>query len=152
MSGEPSSKPAVPMPGQIAPNESDPLLNKQPSKKVDIVLPPPIFLVNIQDEHLLSFDQVLEKHKTDFNPPKPTDSRGLNSEEAIRRLSSNGPNILTPPKKKSSLALYFECFSNLLNLIMAFCAVITWCLLALDPKETNNVCSFFSLDIEGLYG
>lgn len=53
-------------------------------------------------EHQLSFDALGDELKTDFNLKDPGHSFGLTADEAKARLLRDGPNILTPPKKKSA--------------------------------------------------
>ncbi|KAG9294975.1 hypothetical protein G9A89_017769 [Geosiphon pyriformis] len=54
------------------------------------------------DEHLLPIEQVAERYKIILNMAKPSESRGLDANQAATLLIRNGPNILTPPKKKSA--------------------------------------------------
>jgi sodium/potassium-transporting ATPase subunit alpha len=58
--------------------------------------------VDIQ-EHRLSFKELGIAHNTSFDTKDPAQSAGLTSEDAKARLAHDGPNILTPPKKKSAL-------------------------------------------------
>ncbi|KAJ3205629.1 hypothetical protein HDU67_008727 [Dinochytrium kinnereticum] len=85
------------------------------------------------DEHLLSHDQLQAKLKTSFNPSRPMESRGLSDAEAASRLAADGPNILTPPKRKPLILLYLECLSNVFNLLLIFCGVATYVLYGIDP-------------------
>jgi sodium/potassium-transporting ATPase subunit alpha len=54
-------------------------------------------------EHNLSFDGLTNELKTNFDLKDPGHSFGLTSDEAKVRLARDGPNMLTPPKKKSAL-------------------------------------------------
>lgn len=54
-------------------------------------------------EHKLSFKELQAALDTDFDAKDPGLSTGLSSTEANSRLARDGPNILTPPKKKSAL-------------------------------------------------
>lgn len=54
-------------------------------------------------EHMYSADHLGETLETTFDLKAPASSFGLTMEEAAARLSRNGPNVLTPPKKKSAL-------------------------------------------------
>jgi len=58
-------------------------------------------------EHKLDFVGVTDAFKTSFDAKDPGRSFGLASEEAKARLAKDGPNILTPPKKKSALRKVF---------------------------------------------
>lgn len=55
------------------------------------------------NEHHLSFDELGKALDSSIDTKDPGASHGLTSEEAKQRLARNGPNILTPPKKKSAL-------------------------------------------------
>ncbi len=54
-------------------------------------------------EHSLPIHEVESLLSTSFNWTDPAQSRGLTSAEAEARLQRDGPNALTPPKKKSAL-------------------------------------------------
>ena len=54
-------------------------------------------------EHKLSFEQLLAELDTAFDAKDPSISPGLSGEEAKARLSCDGQNVLTPPKKKAAL-------------------------------------------------
>lgn len=53
-------------------------------------------------EHNLAFDGLTDELKTSFDLKDPGHSFGLTSDEAKVRLARDGPNMLTPPKKKSA--------------------------------------------------
>lgn len=53
-------------------------------------------------EHKLNFFDLAAELKTDFNGKDAGKSAGLSDAEAKARLERDGPNILTPPKKKSA--------------------------------------------------
>ena len=54
-------------------------------------------------EHNLPFDGLRDELKTNFDLKDPGHSFGLTSDDAKDRLARDGPNMLTPPKKKSAL-------------------------------------------------
>ena len=54
-------------------------------------------------EHSLSVDELEIFLQTSFNWTDPAQSRGLSAAESEARLQRDGPNALTPPKKKSAL-------------------------------------------------
>lgn len=58
-------------------------------------------------EHNLPFDDLTDSLKTSFDLKDPAHSFGLTSDEAKARLERDGPNMLTPPKKKSALRKVF---------------------------------------------
>ena len=54
-------------------------------------------------EHSLPFEGLSNELKTSFNLKEPGHSFGLTSDEAKVRRSRDGPNMISPPKKKSAL-------------------------------------------------
>lgn len=60
-------------------------------------------------EHNLPFDGLTSELKTNFDLKDPGHSFGLTSDEAKDRLARDGPNMLTPPKKKSALRKVCPC-------------------------------------------
>ena len=60
-------------------------------------------------EHSLSFDGLTNELKTNFDLKDPGHSFGLTSDDAKERLARDGPNMLTPPKKKSALRKVSSC-------------------------------------------
>ena len=58
--------------------------------------------VDIQ-EHRLAFPELSKTLDTNIDTKDPGSSYGLTSEEAKTRLTRDGANVLTPPKKKSAL-------------------------------------------------
>lgn len=55
------------------------------------------------EEHHLPFSRLEEALATSVDTKDPGQSHGLTSAEAQARLDKNGPNVLTPPVKKSAL-------------------------------------------------
>ncbi len=55
------------------------------------------------NEHMLSFKDLQAELDTTFDAKDPGLSPGLTNDDAKTRLSRDGPNVLTPPKKKSAL-------------------------------------------------
>lgn len=51
-------------------------------------------------EHKLPLDALADTYKTKFNSKDPSHSVGLTATDAKTRLEQDGPNVLTPPKKK----------------------------------------------------
>jgi sodium/potassium-transporting ATPase subunit alpha len=54
-------------------------------------------------EHTLPIHEIEGLLQTSFNWTDPAQSHGLTAAEAEARLKRDGPNALTPPKKKSAL-------------------------------------------------
>ncbi|PVF94418.1 aminophospholipid-transporting P-type ATPase [Serendipita vermifera] len=69
-------------------------------------------------EHKLQFTPLAEALKTSFDPKSPGASHGLTDAEAKARLAKDGRNVLTPPKKKSALRKYFDCFNTMFNILL----------------------------------
>ena len=67
--------------------------------------------VDIQ-EHRLAFAELSKALDTNIDTKDPGSSYGLTSEEAKTRLARDGPNVLTPPKKKSALRKVCFAFSS----------------------------------------
>jgi sodium/potassium-transporting ATPase subunit alpha len=64
--------------------------------------------VDIQ-EHRLPLSKLDATFQTSINVKDPAQSSGLSSEEAKSRLRRFGPNILTPPRKKSTFRKVGDC-------------------------------------------
>jgi len=67
-------------------------------------------------EHKLTFEGLVDALKTNVDFKDPAHSFGLSTDEAKTKLHDDGPNVLTPPKKKSALrkvkfSLNFEILS-----------------------------------------
>ena len=90
--------------------------------------------LDIQD-HKLSLDAVADTLKASFNTRDPGHSLGLTAAEARSRLQQDGPNVLTPPPKRSALRkVYFTTFdlnvlANLITLHYSFWSVYSPCLI-----------------------
>jgi sodium/potassium-transporting ATPase subunit alpha len=54
-------------------------------------------------EHKLTVELLRQEMDVSFDVKDPARSAGLSPEEAKARLGRDGPNVLTPPKKKSGL-------------------------------------------------
>ena len=54
-------------------------------------------------EHKLPIEALLTEMQTSFDVKDPARSQGLTTGEAQARIQRDGPNVLTPPKKKSGL-------------------------------------------------
>lgn len=67
-------------------------------------------------EHQYGLEQLADELKTNFDTKDPGHSFGLTTDDSKTRLKRDGPNILTPPKKKS--AFRKVCLSRFL--IMSF--------------------------------
>ncbi|KAJ2315026.1 hypothetical protein H4R23_000298 [Coemansia sp. Cherry 401B] len=88
-------------------------------------------------EHLMSLEQVCNKYSVQVSEARPQDSFGLSAEQAARVLAENGPNTLTPPKKKSALQKYLICLSSLFNLMLIASGILVYIVLAIDYKDNK---------------
>ncbi|VDC02481.1 unnamed protein product [Peniophora sp. CBMAI 1063] len=86
-------------------------------------------------EHQLSLVELAETLKTSFEPKNPSTSYGLTADDAAARLLADGPNMLTPPKKKSALRKYLDCLLNLFNIILIIAGCLEYILLGVDFKD-----------------
>ncbi|KAJ3212088.1 hypothetical protein HDU82_003855 [Entophlyctis luteolus] len=90
------------------------------------------------DDHLLDFAAIQQRYSTSFNPACPLESHGLSASEAIKRLQENGPNVLTPPKKKSPIALYLECM-GFFNTLLLVCGIAEFIVYGVSSDEGITV-------------
>ncbi|KAJ3068509.1 hypothetical protein HDU98_008343 [Podochytrium sp. JEL0797] len=97
------------------------------------------------DDHLLSFQELTQRHNTSFDPAKPMQSKGLTDDDAAKRLLENGPNILSPPKKKSAFLLYLECLANIFNLLLVFCGIAEFIVYGIDPVDNGIITIYIGI-------
>jgi sodium/potassium-transporting ATPase subunit alpha len=83
-------------------------------------------------EHNLPFDGLTSELKTSFNLKDPGHSFGLTSDEAKVRLTRDGPNMLTPPKKKSALRKFLDRLFTMFNILLMVAGVLEYVLLGID--------------------
>ncbi|KAJ3280654.1 hypothetical protein HDU79_011482, partial [Rhizoclosmatium sp. JEL0117] len=83
-------------------------------------------------EHLLSIQDVASKYSVDVNEGKPQDSQGLTAAEAAKRLLENGPNMLTPPKKRHWILRFLDILMGLFNLMLLVSGVLCYVLLGIN--------------------
>ncbi|KAJ1722050.1 hypothetical protein LPJ53_003489 [Coemansia erecta] len=88
-------------------------------------------------EHLMSIDEMCAKYSVKVNPERPQDSPGLGEQQAADLLVHNGPNTLTPPKKKSGFHKFMICLSSLFNLMLIAAGILEYILLAIDFKDNK---------------
>ncbi|KAJ1861651.1 hypothetical protein LPJ78_005200 [Coemansia sp. RSA 989] len=89
-------------------------------------------------EHLLTLDQVCDKYKVQANADHAQSSYGLSQTQAAQILAENGPNTLTPPKKKSSLQKYLICLSSVFNLMLILSGILVYIVLAIDYESNKS--------------
>ncbi|EPQ58706.1 aminophospholipid-transporting P-type ATPase [Gloeophyllum trabeum ATCC 11539] len=86
-------------------------------------------------EHRLAFDELGDALGTVVDGKEPEHSRGLTAEEAKTRLAQDGPNILTPPKKKSAFRKYMDCLLTMFNILLIIAGILEYILLGIDYKD-----------------
>ncbi|KAI0303351.1 aminophospholipid-transporting P-type ATPase [Multifurca ochricompacta] len=83
-------------------------------------------------EHSVPIHDVETLLNTSFDWGNPAQSRGLTVAEAEARLKRDGPNALTPPKKKSAFQKYFDCLRSMFNIILIISGILEYILLGID--------------------
>ncbi|KAJ3257350.1 hypothetical protein HK103_004570 [Boothiomyces macroporosus] len=99
---------------------------KEEEKKVDIV------------EHLKGFDEMSSLYNVKFNPQKPPTSPGLTSEEAKRRLETDGLNQLSPPKKVHPFIQFCMYMLGLFNVMLWVAGIVAYIIYAVDPVDNAS--------------
>ncbi|KAG9007832.1 hypothetical protein FRB94_001731 [Tulasnella sp. JGI-2019a] len=86
-------------------------------------------------EHRLGFEQLSTELHANIDTVNPSKSQGLTTAEAAARLARDGPNCLTPPKKKSAFRKYLDCLTTLFNIILIFSGILEYILLGVQFHE-----------------
>ncbi|KAJ3351292.1 hypothetical protein HDU83_009019 [Entophlyctis luteolus] len=86
-------------------------------------------------EHLMPIASVTEKYGVSINESKPQDSLGLTTAEAAKRLLENGPNCLTPPKKRHWLLRFLDILLGLFNMMLIVSGIACYILLGINYAE-----------------
>ncbi|KAJ7042076.1 aminophospholipid-transporting P-type ATPase [Mycena alexandri] len=90
--------------------------------------------VDIQ-EHRLPLSSLGETMITSINTKDPGASQGLTVAEAAARLQRDGPNVLTPPKKRSPLRQYIDRLLTMFNILLMVAGVLEYALLGINFHE-----------------
>ncbi|KAF7294583.1 Cation-ATPase-N domain-containing protein [Mycena indigotica] len=85
-------------------------------------------------EHNIPLSELGEKLSTSINVKEPGTSQGLSPDEAASRLKRDGPNVLTPPKKRSPLrqARYIDRLLTMFNVLLIIAGILEYILLGID--------------------
>ncbi|KAJ3517123.1 hypothetical protein NLJ89_g701 [Agrocybe chaxingu] len=83
-------------------------------------------------EHKLSFKKLEDILKTHFDVKDPAQSYGLAADQVEQRLQENGPNVLTPPKKKSVFRKFLDRLFTMFNILLMIAGVLEYVLLGID--------------------
>ncbi|KAG6876171.1 hypothetical protein C0992_000604 [Termitomyces sp. T32_za158] len=89
--------------------------------------------VDIQ-EHRLSFSKIADTLNTSIDTKDAGNSYGLTTAEAQARLQRDGPNVLTPPQKKSALRKFLDRLFTMFNILLMIAGVLEYVLLGIDFK------------------
>ncbi|KAJ3303844.1 hypothetical protein HDU76_005292 [Blyttiomyces sp. JEL0837] len=93
--------------------------------------------LNITD-HMLSIPELCAKFNTVVNLDKPGDSQGLTPELAAQRLIENGPNMLTPPKKRHPFLKFLDLLLGLFNMMLIVSGIAAYITLAIDFENNKQ--------------
>ncbi|CAH7688077.1 hypothetical protein PPACK8108_LOCUS22980 [Phakopsora pachyrhizi] len=88
-------------------------------------------------EHRSNVTQVAKSLGSSIDLAKPSISQGLLPDEAQLRLTRDGPNQLTPPKKKSALRKYFDSLLSLFNVLLILAGILEYVLLGIDFENNK---------------
>ena len=82
-----------------------------------------------ENVHRMVLDELVEKLETNKN--------GLTQEEALRRLQSCGPNILSDLGKISPVRMYVKQYKNFFSILLTIGAILSFLAEYLDPGQGN---------------
>lgn len=88
-------------------------------------------------EHLLSFDEMKQRYKVQFNDKKPLESGGLASAAVPALQEEYGLNVLNPPKKVHPFIQYLKFLGETFNLLLLICAILGWILIPIPGNSVN---------------
>ncbi|KAJ3181454.1 hypothetical protein HDU87_001062 [Geranomyces variabilis] len=83
-------------------------------------------------EHMLPIAEIQKKFSVVVTPEKPASSPGLSTAEAAKRLAEQGPNQLSPPKKRHPILKFLDHLLGLFNLMLLAAGIASYILLAID--------------------
>ncbi|CAK5279227.1 unnamed protein product [Mycena citricolor] len=86
-------------------------------------------------EHRIPVTQLGERLNTAIDIKDPGSSDGLTATEAAERLKRDGPNVLTPPKKKSPFRQYVDRLLTMFNVLLIIAGILEYILLGIDFKD-----------------
>lgn len=90
-------------------------------------------------EHKESIEEVVARHKTDLRS-------GLSSADAEARLARDGPNILSPAKRKPEWLVFIEQFISVFALLLWIGAILSFV-----RKLTNEKVIYINADFCSLH-
>ncbi|KAK7024036.1 cation-ATPase-N domain-containing protein [Favolaschia claudopus] len=83
-------------------------------------------------EHRVALVDLADTLETSLDINDPGKSHGLSATEAASRLTRDGPNILTPPKKRSPLRQYIDRLLTMFNVLLIIAGILEYVLLGID--------------------
>ncbi|KAJ7494483.1 aminophospholipid-transporting P-type ATPase [Mycena galericulata] len=83
-------------------------------------------------EHRVPLSNLADTMATSIDVKDPGSSYGLTAAEAADRLKRDGPNILTPPKKRSPLRQYIDRLLTMFNILLIVAGILEYILLGVD--------------------
>ncbi|KAF8191565.1 aminophospholipid-transporting P-type ATPase [Mycena galopus ATCC 62051] len=86
-------------------------------------------------EHSIPLASLGETLKTSIDTKDPGSSLGLTTAEAAARLARDGPNVLTPPKKRSPLRQVISTLFAVFNILLIIAGILEYILLGIDFKD-----------------
>ncbi|KAG2381653.1 hypothetical protein C9374_006037 [Naegleria lovaniensis] len=112
------------------PKKANKFLQKAKSKAIDI------------SEHEMSVEKVCQSYGSHFNVEHPDKSQGLTSEVAEERLRMNGPNALSPPKKRPFIFKVIEQLTSLFSLLLIVAGLLSFIDVAIE-RTTDSLPNLF---------
>ncbi|KAJ3017561.1 hypothetical protein HKX48_003484 [Thoreauomyces humboldtii] len=89
-------------------------------------------------EHMLSLEDIQKKYDVVVSPAKPASSPGLTSAEAAKRLTEQGLNQLSPPKRRHPFLKFMDHLLGLFNLMLLASGIVSYILLAVDFESNKS--------------
>ncbi|RKO97824.1 hypothetical protein CXG81DRAFT_15445 [Caulochytrium protostelioides] len=86
-------------------------------------------------EHLMTPREVMQAHNVVFNEEKPLESAGLGTAQALERLANEGPNQLSPPKKRHPFLKFLDILFGLFNLMLIISGVASYVTYSIDTEN-----------------
>jgi len=83
----------------------------------------------------MSPSAVAARYGTRINEQKPSDSLGLNTQQAEQLLREYGPNQLARHKQRHPFLKYLDCLSSFFNILLILSGVLEYILLGINYKE-----------------
>ncbi|KAI8827006.1 uncharacterized protein EV422DRAFT_549544 [Fimicolochytrium jonesii] len=83
-------------------------------------------------EHMLSIEDIQKKYNVSVDPAKPAASAGLSTAEAQKRLTEQGLNQLSPPKKRHPFLKFMDHLLGLFNLMLLAAGIAAYILFGID--------------------